>query len=419
MKQKNLVTIDDRLEARLVQLRLVLAELEVSNLPIAPIAFLTKLLLSDELKGLKFEREVEPTSPTAPGSASSVPSMEISVTQRERVYRISKRTRAAMEKVAVDRGLDDQAVDWMIDNYFVHELLHFAQGMAGGNHSGLSAQAPQVLLAIDYQADAIAAVTATVLAWCRPELYGFASATSKDNHWTLYVTAIKAILHQMEVFTLLSRRDMNRTEISSMRSSLERIQRISTWHYQLHRAEQFNARRPLADFQILAQPILDFRNLAWAAVLKPDALKRDWPQQEQTLYSEWASAAGDKKGNMFALDERPPLIITGVTPYGTTRFVRHNAATRAQYDLAFQGIFDNEPRASRDFFTTLFPNNTWLVGGDGQSPPGWGWDDPPDPPPDLPDLTGGLAQNQPEDRRMTILSEMMMPSRFPLTVLTV
>ena len=403
---------DDRIESRLNTLRKVLQEWDVRELPIGSIVFLGRLLASERLRDLEFDRTGEPTSPSSvPGNP--VPSMEIDISQAKRVYRISHRTRDAMQRVIVNRALDDQAADWMIDNYFIHELLHSAQGMAGGNHSGLSRQAPQVLLAIDYQADAIAAVTATVLAWCHPTEFGFAAVADSESHWTLYVRAIEAILNQIEIFTLLSRQDMDRTRISQMRGSLERIQRIATWHYQLHRARNFLSDRALADFQILAQPMLDFRNLAWAASFAPDALRRDWPTREQAEFERWTASAANPKGLMFAAHERAPLIVTGVTRNSTTQFVRHAAATPLQYQQAFEGIFDNNDRASRDFFTTLFANEGWLVGEGQRVPYDLDWDAPEQASPRLTRLTRGLALGDTQDERLQLLNDFMTPSRFP------
>jgi len=285
--------------------------------------------------------------------------------------------------------------------------------MGGGNHSLLRTQGPQVLLAIDYQADAIAAVTATVLAWCKPGLYGYEAPTPKDNHWTLYVEAIKAILNQMETFTLLTRQDMDRSKIAGMPSSLERIQRIATWHYQLHRAQMFNSRRPLADFQILSQPILDFRALALVAAMKPKALTQDWPTKESEVVDSLRQIAS-ASGIELVLDDREPLIITGVTPNGTTRFIRHTPAHNGQYADAFRGIFASDEELTTEFFTTMLDKNKWLTGDEPPSGGGGSDDMPAPPPPDLADLTGALASDLSESERLEILSRLLTPSQFPL-----
>lgn len=407
--------LDSRIETRLNILRNALQDPDVCDLPIGSIAFLGKLLASERLRDLEFDRSVDPTSSSSV-AGGPVPSMEIDISQRRRVYRISHRTREAMQRVIANRELNDQAADWMVDNYFIHELLHLAQGMAGGNHSGLSRQAPQVLLAIDYQADALAAVTATVLAWCFPEQFGFATVTNNVNHWTLYEHAIEAILNQLEIFTLLRRKDMDRTKISQMRGSLERTQRIAIWHYQLHRVRHFLPDRPLADFQILAQPVLDFRNLAWAASFAPDALRRDWParEREHAELERYNTSTTHQRRQPFGINDRAPLIVTGVTPNGTTQFVRHAAATPQQYAMAFEGIFDNHDRASRDFFTTLFASEEWLIGGGGKTPHSLAWSVVPrHAVSKLTKLTRGLAKEDKRAERLDLLNQIMTPSRFP------
>lgn len=415
MPAADIDTIDDHIERRLDTLRKVLAQEIVFDLPVAPIVFLSTLLTTGDLRNLRFDRDTEPTS-AQPDPSGRVQSMEIVSSPRGSLYRISRRTRVAMCKVAADRKLDTQQTDWMIDNYFIHELLHFAQGMSGGNHSGLGRQAPPVLLAVDYQADALAAMVATILAWCSPGHFGFHGDIAKEeNHWALYARAIEAILHQMEIFTLLMRRDMDRTAISGMRVSIERLLRIATWHYQLHRARAFDVDRPLADFQILAQPMLSFRNLAWAASFAPDALRKDWPQREQDGYPGWKTGSAGPADDLFALHECPPLIVTGTTHYATTRFVRHTPTTQ-QYADAFAGFFENDTRASRDFFNTLFMNHTWLRGGPDRSAFSHAWDLPETQRDPLASESQGLASGAREQQRLDLLNELLTPSRFPLVL---
>lgn len=446
MNDDTQMNIDELLVASLERLKKTLNGDMARKVDLAPIVFLRNLLFKGGLKGLRFEPKQEPQAAYVPpyGSDSqgtaSLPSMEIVGQQGQVTYRISQRTRSAMAAVVKQRGLNTRQTAWMIDNYFIHELIHYDQGMSGGNHSQLSQHAPHVLLAIDYQADALAAVVATILAWCDPNKYVLQYHKFKKgkgrgwvfgetsipidyelNHWTLYTYAIEAVLHQMEIFTLLSRNDMNRSEISKMKAGLERIQRIAVWHYQYHRAQEFNLSLPLADFQILAQPVLDFRNLAWASLVKGDELKRDWPEREVKLLEEWKKTdKGFRVGRMFDLSERSQsVIVTGVSPFGSTRFVRHAPATEEDYKNAFAGFFELNTSASRDLFTTLFATNKWLVGredeGKGGDGGGGNGDDGSPNPPDLPGDTKALAVEKTDDERLDILKRMVTPSIFPLT----
>lgn len=429
MNDNTQLNINDLLAASLERLTNTLIGDMARKLELAPIVFLRNLLHEGRLKGLKFEPDKEPQAAYAPPDTSdsqgraSLPSMEITGQQGQATYRISRRTRDAMATVVRQRELNARQTAWMIDNYFIHELIHYDQGMSGGNHSQLSQHAPQVLLAIDYQADALAAVVATILAWCDPKSYvlRYHKSTWKSgewsfrdeqnplpvdrnlNHWTLYTYAIEAVLHQMELFTLLSRRDMDRSEISIMKADLERIQRIAVWHYQFHRAQEFNPKCPLADFQILAQPVLDFRNLAWASLVDNQELKRDWPERELKLLEEWKKVvARFRVGQVYDQAERPhQLIVTGVSPYGSTRFVRHTPATAEDYRNAFAGFFELNTSASKDLFTTLFTKEKWLVGredgGKGGGGGGGNGDNRSPSPPDLADDTKALAVGKTED----------------------
>ena len=409
MADPDLTVIEDSLETRLEILKGVLASFEFSGLAFGPINYLKHQLTEGRLRDLRFDRALEPQG-----------AMDYLINQTDRAFLLSKRARLAMHTLAQERGLTDREIDWMVDNFYIHELLHFAQGMGGGNHSLLRTQAPQVLLAIDYQADAIAVVTATVLAWCKPEFYGYAAPGPMDNHWTLYVEAIKAVLRQMDIFTLLARRDMDRSKIATSPSSVERIQRIATWHYQLHRAQSFNPQRPLADFQILSQPILDFRHLAAVGVLRPAALTHEWPVKEREIIDS-LTASASAAGIPIKFEDRAPLVVTGATPHGTTRFVRHTPAHNGQYADAFKGVFTADPSLSQELFTTMLELNPWLTGYD-QPPPGGGPDSPDDdmptsPTPGLLDLTGSLAIDASEADRMDILAGLLKPSQFPLVVM--
>lgn len=165
------LNIDELLVASLERLKNALDGDMARALELAPIVFLRNLLHEGRLKGLKFDPK-EPETAYVPLDTSdsqgraSLPSMEIAGPQGQARYPISRRTREAMVAVVNQRALDARQTAWMIDNYFIHELIHYDQGMSGGNHSQLSQHAPQVLLAIDYQADALAVVVAAILAWC-------------------------------------------------------------------------------------------------------------------------------------------------------------------------------------------------------------------------------------------------------------
>lgn len=405
-------TIDDRIEQRLDTLREVLAKRYVRKLPLAPLVFLSALLSDGDLHNLKFDRDNEPTVGRDLPAGSPVQSMEIVASVGQPYYRISHQTRAAMARVASDRGLDAQDTDWMIDNYFIHELLHNAQGMSGGRHSELGGQAPRVLLDVDYQADALAAVTAASLAWLFPSKFGFTDPPpSTENHWTLYERAIRAVLNQMEIFTLLGYWEKTRAEISMVSTGLERILRIATWHYQYHRLQSpFRYQRPLADFQILAQPVLDFRNLGWAAVFAREFLRKDWPVKEKENIESWLKRK-NLKGRLFDLPDRPPLIITSATPLGTTQFVRHHP-THTHYVAGFAGILDNRVRYSQELFTTLFAEHQWLKGGAEASAFEYSWMNlPKSRTINLLKATQGLGHELKTTARTKVLNQMMTPSR--------
>ena len=413
--------INKRLKGRLEVLSQMLANPYVNTVKLGPVRFLSNLL-HRRLRGLKFDSDLTPASP---GDAMTYAE---DGTQRRLV--LSMRLRQAMQQVAKVHTLSSRQIDWMIDNFYIHELLHFGQGMAGGNHSQLRTQSEPVLLAIDYQADAVAVVTAAILAWIRPDLYGY-ETSEKDlyadtDHWTLLAAGIRATLLQMEVFTTLSSADLqDRSKVASWPASLERIQRIATWHLQYHRVEMFNRARPLADFQILAQPMLDFRYLAAANTLCPELLTRTWPSNEAAAVVAIQQRLGDVRASPYlhaSYEKRSDLIVTGTTPVGTTMFYRHSAAQPDHYSSAFEGFFEARTGKSRDFFRSMLEHCRWWIGYDsGWGGGGTGGPDPTDPKSPsgtgLDEQTKGLALDLDENKRVELLKLILMPEQRPLVVM--
>lgn len=418
----NLKAVNARLASRMEALTRALGDPYVETVKLGPIRFLSDLL-HGQLKGLAFDPD---EVPKRAGDA-----MVIESDGKAHRFVLSVRIRMAINEVASDQHLSDREIDWLIDNFYLHELLHFAQGMGGGNHSQLRTQAPAVLLAIDYQADAVAVMGATILAWCRPDLFGFeekdADLLKATDHWTLLSQGIEATLMQMDVFTKLRYADVHvREPIVNQSASVERIQRIATWHMQWHRSRRYKRSRPLADFQILAQPMLDFRYLAIASTLCPQFLTRAWAANEKQAIGVVEDALRGVQRSPYleaAYRERAHLVVTGTTPFGTTQFVRHNAAQPEHYREAFEGFFETDPNKSANFFNSMFEDHKWWIGGQGGGgPPGGDGDDPnnSDGPGGTPldQMTTGLAIGETAEFRADLLRRVITPKQKPLVVMT-
>jgi hypothetical protein len=275
---------------------------------------------------------------------------------------LSERFLAAASKLVEERKLTARQKIWMIDNFLIHELLHSAQGMSGGRHSDLRLHSPQTLLSIDYQADAAAVLVAVVLAWSDPKAFGYESEDAQTDLWTLYREGVRAVTHQIDIFTYIGRRDLNQAAEGKTAVTIERLQRIAAWHFQHHRAENFNTTLSVADFQILHQPGIDFRNTGAAGMLKPDLLNIDWPQLEPE-FVEWLGSEKNRKKLGISMSDRVPLILTSSSPTGTTRFVRFAPASQRHYRDAFVGFFSANLSKSYRFFTSLLQDCEWATGG--------------------------------------------------------
>jgi hypothetical protein len=322
----------------------------------------------------------------------------------------------AFEKVR--KKTDNNRLNRTIDCFLIHEFLHFAQGMSEGRHSDLSRQSPDNLLAIDFQADALSVIATTVLAWISPEKYPTAITDPNNFLWQLYEISIDAVINQMEVFTHLMQRNLDRKSISEMSFSLDKIKRTALWHYQFHRAKNFNRDRSLADFQILSQPRLHFRNLEAAWAYNKSVLRKSWPDEEELFIQKTLQHMNHKENGFEVYQTKDPrCILSATSQYGTTRFVRIDA-TADTYRSAFKGFFECDLEKSKEFFEDIFQTEKWLIGkadgGDDSGPGNFGGSDGPGP---IDRGPGGFPVDLSEEVRMEILFRYLQSTMFPLTVM--
>ena len=126
--------------------------------------------------------------------------MQYRLDQAQRQLILSDRLLSTISILSKERKLNPRRIDWLIDNFLIHEFLHMAQGMSGNRHSDLRIQSPKVLLAIDYQADAAAIVISMILGRFEPEAFGFRRDEIKGNPLILGQEGVQAVLHQIELF---------------------------------------------------------------------------------------------------------------------------------------------------------------------------------------------------------------------------
>src|SRR4029079_11759651 len=85
----------------------------------------------------------------------------------ENILKVDHRLVDSFFKVEEKAG--SGVMTYALHSFLTHEFLHYSQGMGHGEYQGLGSQAPNTLLALDYQADALAIVALTILALLRPE----------------------------------------------------------------------------------------------------------------------------------------------------------------------------------------------------------------------------------------------------------
>ena len=136
----DMYNLDRLLVSRMDMLRKTLLGGMASKLAYGPVAYLRGLISEGYLKGLYCDPDTEPSPIVgAANNDQTIPNLEYAGTQGEIALRLSVRFRQAMLHV-VNRtnnnqtGLTTIQVKWMIDNFYIHELMHWGQGMPGGNH---------------------------------------------------------------------------------------------------------------------------------------------------------------------------------------------------------------------------------------------------------------------------------------------
>lgn len=238
-----------------------------------------------------------------------------------------------------------------IDNFIVHEIMHKAQFMAEGNHSGLRDAAPNVLAEIDYEADAYAVLILACISMLKKRREDNKIRIGNLERWTLYFNIVRSTLHQIHIFSLMEENENGRTPISQdayekKNISLERWGRICAWHMQYHRATKFNISRPFADMQLLFKPHIGFRNQN-KAILN-NSLNMHWPSTElQTLGENLTSY---HLGLSFA------------GRYGARSAYMYRTQD-TNYKRFFEGIFKCSTESSRVLIANFLEQHPEIIGG--------------------------------------------------------
>jgi hypothetical protein len=270
-----------------------------------------------------------------------------------------------------EMGGNDEYLKAAIENFVVHEIVHRAQGMGEGNHRTLSAVGPNVLAALDYEADACAVLILSTMRLVE-FLEGVSNLDTINNAqtstliWRAYAAAILSTLFQIHTFSLMGADERPITKVAFADKSIgvPRWERICAWHMQYHRARNFNIALPLADFQILFKPVIGFRNQDEPSSSALKALKRDWPEFERNSQS----SVTDKFTDMA------PIALSGVGYDGVRVHVKYDPKPPAQYDSLFAGIFDCDVEESAKFFDPFLFRHPEFTGQNHQPPPSERWD---------------------------------------------
>jgi hypothetical protein len=301
----------------------------------------------------------------------------------------SRNFKSHWEEMATSLELNARQRNRALDNFILHELFHIKQSLGTETYKD-SDRAESVLRAVDYHADANAALAALYL-------YVEEDPTFDILNWQdLYCEIIRSITHQMYVFDWPSRR-------KSWTAS--RVIRHLTWHLQYHRVAVFNPKRHFSDVQILFEPAINLRNLEASADAK--LLKRDWPKRE-----------------VSPRFKKPPPLLWLAMPneFGIPKIFRFFTTDELKYEQLFAGIFDCDLKASGDFFNELFSSDEAKVMTGGtksatsESPPPKG---PPGPPPPGGPTSLFFRKNVPRDAPKLIklaAEQLQLPNpRNPVT----
>ncbi len=243
----------------------------------------------------------------------------------KRLLKFSKSFRGQWLDMQEFLNLSDDSVSDALDNFLLHELFHIKQNLTTARHGDIR-QAPAVLRAADYHADANAAISAFLM-------YSFDDSFNEDKWPNIYSRAVKAVLWQMYVF--------NFPAIRGDAILPSRLIRYVTWHYQYHRVRLYNPNANYRDVQLMFEPAISLRNIRGT-----QKITRNWAKDE---CPESASNS-------------PQLWLTAPNDFGVACIFRHSAKDERHYDHLFLGVFDCNTNDSRHFFEDFFEENEELIG---------------------------------------------------------
>lgn len=299
-----------------------------------------------------------------PAKAPSEGRMQIIGKTGSHYFLLSNGILRLIENFVSETKIKQDELDYAIDDFLVHEIIHQAQGMAGGNHRNLRAVAPNVLAALDYEADACAILVLLTL-WL-VELFERTKDANSLNSikqskatWIQYAALIKATLHQIHIFSLMTTRERPAPLKSVLGRSvpLLRWERSCAWHFQYHRALNFHVSLPVADFQVLFRPIIGFRNQEWAE--NAALLKYNWPKIE-------LKRAADVP---VAVAGTASMAISGPGYNGARYHAQVSPKDPARYTALFEAVFRCDVSLSASLFDEVLNQYPIFCGPKPPPPP--------------------------------------------------
>ncbi len=321
---------------------------------------------------------------------------------------------------------------WLLDNLLLHEVYHLSQGMGYGNHHGLGRESPEVLLELDYQADAVAILVSCTLAWIDPRgrVHELTGDVSREDvgPMSLLDYAITANLHQCEVFTRarFARRDGEseadfRQRIARAPVRYLRFMRLLIWQYQLARARNFPEGARWADLYLMSRPEITLRNVRAFEIMADQAvLQTGWSSIEQQRYSE--ADARKRERVLSDPSSAAAVLMTGPSVWAGTEFARLPLTPR-EVDLVVDLVQRNEHAAGE-----ILVQNLLRVGcahwvgkgggpGGGPTPSGRAPDGGPGPGSGYVQPVDSLLLDEAPEARALVLKRLLVPAKPGITTM--
>lgn len=178
-------------------------------------------------------------------------SSRFEINETDQTYRFTDRFLNQWESYCNDNTSNDFEKNAIYDLFLLHEAVHPEQGITGIRHSD-AGEAPSIISALDYEADAFAVIALHILYKTNEQyqrIFEVSGQLRDELAWN-----IKHLILHMQVFNYEKTREQKYEIVNGLRYS--RFQRYLQWHFNYSRAIRYRGKTS-DGLRLMRQPHLD------------------------------------------------------------------------------------------------------------------------------------------------------------------